>query len=201
MNKMKQLILIIIGFIVAAIVIAVMLSFTKNDLTTKVQKNIQESSKAVVEESKKNQQDLVFIVAKADANSDKDLTGFVVNKNGERFDFDLSAELNANAAPDEIFVKVKDKYDIKKLSSFISKTDTENLCRIAKNIDKTKGFETIDNSDTLSGTNQSKTTIYALINNNNNTEIIKIASLGLNAQLPVDGNAKSIYKFFNRHLK
>ena len=42
MNKMKQLILIIIGFIVAAIVIAVMLSYTKNDLTTKVQKNIQE---------------------------------------------------------------------------------------------------------------------------------------------------------------
>ena len=61
MNKMKQLIFVLIGFIIAGLVIGIMLNFTKNDLVNQVSESNERTSSAAVKEKEEKDNTLVFL--------------------------------------------------------------------------------------------------------------------------------------------
>ena len=194
MNKMKQLALVIIGFIVAAVVIALLLNVTKSDLQRQVSENQEKSVASAQEESRKNSEEIAFISI-TETGSGNNISGYLVNKNGGRYDFTLSRSELKDSTPESVYDKAQEKYDSEKTVTFISKADADNLLSMVPKIDKSKGFV----KDTgAAGDTKSTTAIYAVDNDSGKSALIKIGSTGYSAETPKDGKAKTIMKFFQR---
>lgn len=197
MNKMKQLALVIIGFIVAAVVIALLLNVTKSDLQRQVSENQEKSVASAQEESRKNSEEIAFISI-TETGSGNNISGYLVNKNGGRYDFTLSRSELKDSTPESVYDKAQEKYDSEKTVTFISKADADNLLSMVPKIDKSKGFV----KDTgAAGDTKSTTAIYAVDNDSGKSALIKIGSTGYSAETPKDGKAKTIMKFFQRKTR
>ncbi len=197
MNKMKQLALVIIGFIVAAVVIALLLNVTKSDLQRQVSENQEKSVASAQEESRKNSEEIAFISI-TETGSGNNISGYLVNKNGGRYDFTLCRSELKDSTPESVYDKAQEKYDSEKTVTFISKADADNLLSMVPKIDKSKGFV----KDTgAAGDTKSTTAIYAVDNDSGKSALIKIGSTGYSAETPKDGKAKTIMKFFQRKTR
>ncbi len=194
MNKMKQLALVIIGFIVAAVVIALLLNVTKSDLQRQVSENQEKSVASAQEESRKNSEEIAFISI-TETDSGNNISGYLVNKNGGRYDFTLSRSELKDSTPESVYDKAQEKYDSEKTVTFISKADADNLLSMVPKIDKSKGFV---KDTSAAGDTKSTTAIYAVDNDSGKSALIKIGSTGYSAETPKDGKAKTIMKFFQR---
>ena len=109
MNKMKQLIFVVIGFIIAALVIGLLFGSVKSDIAQQVEENKRESSIAAVSESVQREQEIVLFTTYQYAGATKISSGCFINKNGKRFVFDCDKEEISD--PTKLFEKFSAKLD------------------------------------------------------------------------------------------
>lgn len=185
MNKMKTLIMVIIGFVVAALVAGLLLTLTKNDLqgSTKLS---DEDSAVTVEDI---EQELLFINIYEWHGYDTRINGYVVDKNGRRYDFDFSSM--EDASPEEIFKEAQDSLGSLESSDFIDNDDIPELYSSIYNIDKERSFDE-NTADNVMGTY----TLYAITYENDKLSLVKVYSYGEQSAYPKDSYAKSIYSYF-----
>ena len=198
MNKMKQLAFVIIGFIVAAIVIALLLGYTKNDIQRQVDNNNEKSLASVQQESTRKESSMVFLSITKNS-SDSTVKGFLINENGKRSDFTLTSKDGKFSSDEDIFKAAEKKYASSDAADYFSEGDIQNICALAKDIDSSKKCERNRDLDDL--TTDETTTIYAVRESSDKTALIKICSYGAAAESPTDGNSKSIQKVFVRKNK
>lgn len=194
MNKMKQLLLVIIGFVVAAVVIALLLNATKSDLQRQVSDIKEKSMVSAQEESRRNNEEFSFLCVTSSGTGNA-FKGYLVNKNGNRFDFTLGSDGVKGSDPGEIFKKAAEQYNSEKAVSFISKTEMDNLQSLVAKIDTSKKFNSkVDES----GGGSEISMLYAVKYNNGKESFVKVGAIGYAGDAPTDGSSRVILKFFRR---
>ncbi len=188
MNKMKQLIFITIGFIVAALVIGGTLMSVKTDISNQVGSGKNNSSQSTSNDSDEDTApEIVFIKIIDTYNRGKRSGGYVIDRSGLRYDFDFSGE--TSLTHEEILAKVEKKIKDLKGEAFISENDMSTLYDM---VNKIKDVEfSIEENEYAEDT----ATLYGVVYKNNKPNLIKIYSSGSVNESPLDYNAKSIRKF------
>lgn len=191
MNRMKQLIFVVIGFIIAGLVIAGLLNVTKNDIRSQVSENNEKTSSIAVKEHEDNEKTLVFLCLHQDAGSET-FSAYVVNKNGKRFDIDLSKNKRDISQYEEIFKDAQSSFEDSEGKDFIGSRDIENLCELLRLAKPSKEFTTETDPYGTHGV----TIVYGAKYTDDKLEILKIGQAGDTKQIPSDTNASSILKYF-----
>ncbi len=189
MNKMKQLIFIIIGFIVAALVIGGTLMSVKNDIKGQVENGTAKSSNSSQAVNSNIQNDIVFINVTTKYVGGKTSSGYILDKNGLRYNFNFSE--NGEMTPEQIFAEAEKLIKTTKGEFYLSSADMsilyDQICRIDTNakFDEEKN-KLEDNTITM----------YGVLYKDGKTSLIKIYSHGYLAEIPQDPIAQSIEQYF-----
>lgn len=189
MNKMKQLIFIIIGFIVAALVIGGTLMSVKNDIKGQVENGTAKSSNSSQVVNSNIQNDIVFINVTTKYVGGKTSSGYILDKNGLRYNFNFSE--NGEMTPEQIFAEAEKLIKTTKGEFYLSSADMsilyDQICRIDTNakFDEEKN-KLEDNTITM----------YGVLYKDGKTSLIKIYSHGYLAEIPQDPIAQSIEQYF-----
>ncbi len=191
MNKMKQLIFIIIGFIVAALVIGGTLMSVKNDIKNQVEnKQKNESSLSASSANNDIKQDMVFISITDKYNMVRRESGYIIDKNGYRYDFNFSEK--GEMTHEQVLAEVNKSFDTLEGEAFISTADMSVLYNLLYSVDEKSKFD----SETNESINDT-TTLYGIIYKDESPSLVKIYSYGNTADNPQDLNSISIQKFIS----
>lgn len=196
MNKMKQLIFVIFGFIVAALVTGLMLGSAKSDIQRQVEENSRESSIAAVSENHQREQEIVFFATYNYSGNEKISSGYLINKNGKKYDFDCDKEAYTNA--EKLFSDKSAQMDSMEGTIALKESDVRTLCELVANIHTEDKYvlEKTEASRTESGIE----TVYAVVSANGETKLLKLFSRGDVSEILSDTSAKSFRKLFVRNF-
>ena len=193
MNKMKQLIFVLIGFIIAVLVIGIMLNFTKNDLVNQVSESNERTSSAAVKEKEEKDNTLVFLCLYSEPGDSQLFSGYAVNKNGNRFDINLNKSRDISQYK-EIFADAQKDLDNMTAKDFIGTKEINNLCELLDLIKPIKDYKIETDKNGVNGT----TVVYGIkYDENGKADLIKIGRFGDTKETPSDTNAKSVLKYFS----
>lgn len=188
MNKMKQLIFVTIGFIVAALVIGGTLMSVQTDIKNQVESGKNNSSQSTSDDSDEDTApEIVFIKIIDKYNRGKRSGGYVIDRSGLRYDFDFSGK--TSLTHEEILAEVEKKIKDLNGEAFVSENDMSTLYDM---VNKIKDIEFSIEENVYA---EDATTLYGVVYKNNKPNLIKIYSSGSVNESPLDYNAKSIRKF------
>ena len=196
MSGMKKLMFGTIALIIAAIVFALMLNITKNDLKKQISDNPggNKSSAAASGQTNTVDQDYLFFTYNLNISLDANVSGCLIDNTGEKFNYTLTGNTTV-LTPEEAFSKVLKKKDELSGTDFIKEKDISNLCEVLNLIDADMEFQTEEN-----GTGNGISTLYGIVYSSGEPSLIKIYSTGDTIEDPTDGNAIVIQKFFRKKL-
>ena len=193
MNRMKQLIFVIIGLMIASLVIGLMLMSVRSDIKDQVENSSDENVKASSSDTNEYiEQDIVFVSITEKYIMGRRCVGYIIDKNGNKRDYNF-AEKGA-LTPDEVLSEAEKSFDTLKSSSYISETDINALYNLLYRVDKTAKFD----AETTNESEDNTTTVYGVVYDNGKASLVKIYSYGNNAETPHDPNAQSIKRFLSQ---
>ena len=208
MDGMKKLLITTVAILIAAGIFALLLNLTKNDIQNQVNDigGVQSSgtsdtsrpasaSDTSREELPEIGQDYVFMTYYKNLSYNADIAGFIIDKNGKRYDYKLTGNTK-ELSPEETFAKVADPKKLTDGTDFISDGDIHNLYNVLNDIN-TKADIKAEGSAGDYGT----TTLYALKYSDGKPQFIKIYSFGDISESPTDPNSMVIQKYFVKKLK
>lgn len=193
MNKMKQLIFVVIGFIIAALVIGLLFGSVKSDIAQQVEENKRESSIAAVSESIQREQEIVLFTTYQYAGATKISSGCFINKNGKRFVFDCDKEEISD--PTKLFEKFSAKLDEIDGKEELKEYDMKTICELISNI-KIKNKYVSEKY--VEEEPPATETIYAVIVSGEKKELLKLFSRGVKTEILSDSSVRSFRKIYLR---
>lgn len=187
MNKIKQLIFVIISLIVASLVIGGTLNSVKTDIKNQTEAKKNNSSTSITNEDKNIQREIAFIKIIDKYNMGKRSSGYVIDKNGLRYDFNFydKVSLTHEQILDEVEKTINKLQGVK----FISETDMSSLCNILNDV------EDIEFKSETNEYENTTETLYGVVYKDKKANLIKIFSSGSINESPVNYNIKSIKTF------
>lgn len=196
MNGMKKLLWATIALLVAACVFALILNITKNDLKNQISENSQKAktSESVSAESEKNEQEYVFFTYSINLSRDKDINVGLIDSKGLKYELWLTG-YDKLLSPEEALSKTLEKNKNNTGTEFLREKDMENLCELINNIDPKMEFTSEEN-----GKGNGTFTLYGIVYKSGKPSLVKIYSSGDTEEIPIDGNAVIVQKYYKKKL-
>ncbi|MBQ8135311.1 MAG: hypothetical protein IJ192_13055 [Clostridia bacterium] len=192
MDKMKTMVAVMTAMLIAVGIFALILNLTKNDLETQVTENSGKPSAVSSTESSEPEieQDLLFLGFYQNKFYSADVSGYLIDSKGKRYDFELT-DITEDMTPEKILKAAKEKKSSLKGTDYISAHDISNLYEILNEVDP-KGKH---HSETLS--EQTGTTeLYGITYKEGKETLVKIYTYGDVEETPEDANALTLRKYF-----
>ena len=193
--KMKQLIIIMVALVIAALIFGTVMFFTKNDLQNAINnpKSGQESTD-INKELEEIPNEFIFMQVNTSKDGAKGSSGFLFDKYGKfhYFDVNVSPDSNAGDIYDEA-IKQRNYYEP---VQYIAEGDIPTLYKLTTEVDPDAEIEEIpDNSEITTET------YYAIKSDGVKTYPVLIFADGKHAKNSKDESAKTLQKYFlNLHI-
>lgn len=195
-DKFKQTAAILVAMIIAAGLIALMLNITRTDIQNQInsgkasvpQSNTGELSMVEASLDKIPQNYLIMCVETND-NLYSGAKGYLIDSNGNRRDFDLSAEKNDILKdPDKLYKKAIGTDPSVTKEKYLSELEAHNVYTLISGMSGKTEFEAGENS---AGNDIS--TFYVIKEAKGKTDLIHFATSGAKTELPTDPSADAIF--------
>ncbi len=189
MNKMKQLIFVIIGLMVAALVIGGTLMSVKSDIKNQVNNKSQSKTESIsVSTNDHIKHDITFISITDTYINGNRSKGYILDKNGKKYDFNFSQK--GTMTHEEVLEEAENLPKNTEGEFFTTPDDMAVIYDLCSTIDEKAGF------DRKTDKNQTDTTsFYGVIYKDDKPVLVKIYSYGNINDVPHDPNAVSIKTF------